>query len=89
MIGAVTVELTGITGPASFARVGDALAALWAAMRVLALDESTHRAYEYFLTRPDAVERATEFLERDGGLTLTFEVAGRVHLLRMHPTAGG
>lgn len=36
-VGPVVVELTGITGPAEFSQLSDALIALWESMRVLSL----------------------------------------------------
>jgi hypothetical protein len=77
------VELTGLTSPATFLRLPDALAALWRAMRVLPLTAFQADCYRYFLTRPDAAERVREFLERDGHLTLTFSLLDGSHTLRM------
>ena len=82
-LGPVVVELTGITGPAEFTRLPDALAALWESMKVLPLCEEQYLAYELFLTRPDAVERAAEFLQYDGRLELSFGLADGPHLLRV------
>ncbi len=83
---AVTMELTGLTRPATFLRLPDALAEAWRAMRVLPLAAFQADCFRYFLTRPDAAEHVREFLERDGHLTLTFSLQGRSHALRMRPT---
>ncbi|MFI9273814.1 hypothetical protein ACIGXM_24345 [Kitasatospora sp. NPDC052896] len=85
VFGPVVVELTGVTQPATFDRVSDALAALWASMRALPLDRTTYLAYEHFLTRPDAEERAIEFAAQPGGLVLSFGLGDGTHLLKLRP----
>ncbi|WP_457031759.1 hypothetical protein [Kitasatospora sp. P5_F3] len=81
----VTVSIEGVTEPATFKHLPDALAALWESLRALPLGAVQADAYRYFLTRPDAVERVTEFLTRDGRLDLTFALAGRCHLVSVAP----
>ncbi|GAA3024864.1 hypothetical protein GCM10020229_75470 [Kitasatospora albolonga] len=75
-----TVEIEDVTAPAVFARLPDALAALWEALRVLPLGWTQYEAYRYFLG-PGAVDRVTESLERDGELRLSFAMGGRSHLV--------
>ncbi|GAA1186382.1 hypothetical protein F4556_003312 [Kitasatospora gansuensis] len=84
---AVTVSIEGITEPATFKHLPDALAALWESLRVLPLGAVQADAYQYFLTRPDAVERVTEFLTRDGRLDLSFALVGWSHLVTIQPAA--
>ncbi|MER5641205.1 hypothetical protein ABT095_30180 [Kitasatospora sp. NPDC002227] len=78
----VTVCIEGITAPASFAHLADALAALWEALRVLPLGWNQYEAYRYFFG-PGAVERVEAFLERDGELTLSFAMAGETYAVRL------
>ena len=87
--GAVTVEIVGVTEPATFTRLPDALVALWSSMRPLPLGAVQHDAYEYFLTRPDAAECVAEFLERDGELQLSFAMGGTSHAVRVRPAEAG
>ncbi|MGK4582695.1 hypothetical protein [Kitasatospora sp. HPMI-4] len=81
----VVVEIEGITGPATFTRLPDALAALWESLRLLPLGALQADAFRYFLTRPDAAERTLEFLRRDGGLNLAFTLDGQPHTVRLRP----
>ncbi|WP_327066326.1 hypothetical protein [Kitasatospora sp. NBC_01302] len=83
----VIVELTGITAPATFPRVPEALAALWRSMRVLPLSDLQHDWFGYYLTRPEAAAQVTRTLQRDGDLTLAFSLTDsrRQHLLRVRP----
>lgn len=81
----VTVELTEITGPVRYDRLSDALVEVWQLMRVLPLDATQYKAYELFLTRPDAVERAAEFLYQNGRLELSFGLPDGPHVLRILP----
>jgi hypothetical protein len=83
--GPVTVELTGITQPATFARIPDALSALWESMRALPLGQVQFLAYELYLTRPDAEQHVAERLTRQGELVLTFWLGDALHLLRINP----
>jgi hypothetical protein len=78
----VTVSIEGITEPATFTHLPDALAALWDALRVLPLGWTQYEAYRYFFG-PGAVERVTTFLDRDGELTLSFAMGGRTHLVSL------
>ncbi|GAA2149261.1 hypothetical protein GCM10009760_42160 [Kitasatospora kazusensis] len=80
----ITVSIEGITAPATFQRLPDALAALWEALRVLPLGWTQYEAYRYFFG-PGAVQRVEGFLERDGELTLSFALAGRSHAVRVVP----
>ncbi|GAA2751085.1 hypothetical protein [Kitasatospora cinereorecta] len=82
---AVTVEIEGVSALATFSRLPDALGAVWASMRALPLGALQYDAYQYFFTRPDAVERVSEFIERDGELNLSFKMEGRSHALRVRP----
>ncbi|MFC9325516.1 hypothetical protein [Kitasatospora sp. NPDC057015] len=81
----VTVEIEDVTPPATFDRLPDALAALWGSLRTLPLGATQYDAYRYFLTRPNAVERVTEHLDRDGELQLSFRMDGRLHAVRIRP----
>ncbi|WP_354642443.1 hypothetical protein [Kitasatospora camelliae] len=83
-----TVVIEGVTGPATFTRLPDALAALWEALRVLPLGWNQYEAYRYFFGE-GAVERVERFLARDGQLTLTFAMAGRTYPVRVRPAADG
>ncbi|MDH6579828.1 hypothetical protein [Kitasatospora sp. MAP5-34] len=87
--GPFTVEIEGVTDPAVFARLPDALAALWTTLRALPLGAVQADAYEYFLTRPNAAQRVAEFFERDGQLTLSFAMGGRSHAVWVSPAAPG
>ncbi|MGE7434087.1 hypothetical protein [Kitasatospora sp. NPDC001175] len=81
----VVVEIEGITAPATFTRLPDALTAVWDALKLLPLGTLQADAFRYFLTRPDAAERTTEFLRRDGRLDLSFTLHGRTHAVRLRP----
>jgi len=81
--GPFTVSIEDVTEPATFKRLDDALVALWEALRALPLGWTQYDAYRYFLTRWDAVACVTDFLERDGYLSLTFTMAGRSHYVRV------
>ncbi|GAA2774260.1 MULTISPECIES: hypothetical protein [Kitasatospora] len=83
--GPVVVEIEGITAPARFDRLSDAAAAIWHSVRALPLGNTQYEAYRYFFTRPDAVERCREFIDRDTGLTLSFRMNGRSHRVRIQP----
>ncbi|MCX5212580.1 hypothetical protein OG689_25390 [Kitasatospora sp. NBC_00240] len=84
----VTVEIEDVTPPAAFEHLADALAALWGSLRTLPLGATQHDAYQYFLTRPNAVQRVTEHLDRDGELVLSFRMEGRLHGVSIRPTKG-
>lgn len=85
---AVMVELTGITRPAAFSRLPEALAALWNSMRVLPLETFDSDCFREHLTGPDAAERARELLDRDGEFALAFTLAGGSrHVLRLRRCA--
>ncbi|GAA2147307.1 hypothetical protein GCM10009760_38050 [Kitasatospora kazusensis] len=84
-IGAVVVEIDGVTAPARFDELPDALAALWESLRALPLGAVQADAFHYFLTRPDAAEHVTEFVRRDGALLLSFAMGGRSHAVRLRP----
>ncbi|MCX4749954.1 hypothetical protein OG455_31305 [Kitasatospora sp. NBC_01287] len=77
----VVVEIEGITPPAQFARLGDALAALWESMRLLPLGEPQADWFGYYLTRPDAARRVAEMLERDQQVELSFGLPDGPHVL--------
>ncbi|MGE7439429.1 MULTISPECIES: hypothetical protein [Kitasatospora] len=79
----VVVEIEGIAAPAAFTHLPDALAAVWDALKPLPLGTLQADAFRYFLTRPDAAERATEFLRRDGRLDLSFTLHGQPHTVRL------
>lgn len=84
---AVTVEIEGVTAPATFSHLPAALAALWESIRALPLGVVQHDAYQYFLTRPDAAEHVNQFIERDGELNLSFAMDGHSHAVRVRPVA--
>ncbi|MFD9125590.1 hypothetical protein [Kitasatospora sp. NPDC059571] len=86
--GPVVVEIEDVTAEAVFARLPDALAAVWQALRALPLGAVQADAFEYFLTRPDAVRAVARFLRRDGELSLTFTLEGRPHAVRIRPADG-
>ncbi|GAB2729868.1 hypothetical protein [Kitasatospora kifunensis] len=79
--GPVTVELTGITPPATFGRVSDALAALWESMQALPLGEYQFEAYRLYLTGERAEEHVVERLRRQGESVVSFGLADGPHLL--------
>ncbi|WP_457030913.1 hypothetical protein [Kitasatospora sp. P5_F3] len=80
--GGYTVSIEDIAPPATFQHLPDALAALWQALRVLPLGWTQYEAYRFFLGA-GAVERVTEFLDRDGELTLSFAIGGRSHAIQL------
>ncbi|MFD7984182.1 hypothetical protein ACFRKE_13085 [Kitasatospora indigofera] len=80
-----TVEIEDVTPPATFEHLADALAALWSSLRTLPLGATQYDAYQYFLTRPNAVQRVTEHIDRDGELVLSFRMEGRLHAVRVSP----
>lgn len=86
----VIVEIEDVTAPVVFGRLPDALAATWEALRVLPLGAVQADAFHYFLTRPDAATDIINVLRREGELSLTFRMGGRLHSVRVHPaeTAG-
>ncbi|MFD7982083.1 hypothetical protein ACFV4M_01715 [Kitasatospora indigofera] len=83
--GAVVVEIEDVTTPARFQHLPDALAALWRSLRELPLGADQSDAFEYFLTRREAAARVREFLVRDGSLTLTLRMDGRLHSVLIRP----
>lgn len=83
--GPVIAEIEGVTAPARFRHLPDALAALWRSLRELPLSELQADAFEYFLTRPNAAEHVRGFLDRDGRLDLTFRLDGRPHSVTVYP----
>jgi hypothetical protein len=82
--GPVTVEIEDIAAPATFSHLPDAIAALWQALRVLPLGWNQYEAYRHFLGT-GAAERIEESIERDGELSLTFRMAGRLHSVWVRP----
>ncbi|MFG2821714.1 hypothetical protein ACGFX4_20065 [Kitasatospora sp. NPDC048365] len=78
------VEIEGITEPATFSRLPEALSALWAALRVLPLGWTQYEAYRYFFGEGSA-ERVKTFLDRDGQLSLSFQLEGRAHAVHVRP----
>ncbi|MCX5210715.1 hypothetical protein OG689_15705 [Kitasatospora sp. NBC_00240] len=86
--GAVIVEIEDVTAPARFQHLPDALAALWRSLRELPLGADQSDAFEYFLTRREAAARVHEFLVRDGSLTLTLRMDGRLHSVLIRPAGG-
>ncbi|WP_441250547.1 hypothetical protein [Kitasatospora sp. McL0602] len=82
--GPVTVEIEGVTGPATFPDLAAAVGALWQSLRVLPLGSEQFEAYKVLLGGPDAVERVSEFLERSGRLDPTFTMSGRTHSVHVH-----
>ncbi|WP_145910613.1 hypothetical protein [Kitasatospora viridis] len=81
----VVVELTGVTFPAAFPCLPEALAALWRAMQVLPLGDLQHDWFGYYLTRENAADHVARALARDGDLALSFVLPGssQQHLLRV------
>ncbi|GAA2275209.1 MULTISPECIES: hypothetical protein [Kitasatospora] len=77
----IVVEIEDITAPATFSRLSDALAALWASLRELPLGWQQHEAYRYFLGE-GAEQRVEDHLAR-GEMVLSFAMAGRSHLVRV------
>ncbi|GAB2699150.1 hypothetical protein [Kitasatospora kifunensis] len=84
---AVVVEIVGITPPTRFARLSDALPALWHSMSRLPLGEQQADWFGYYLTRPDAVERVREKLERSSSVELSFQLSDGPHLMRVQLAA--
>ncbi|MDH6122727.1 hypothetical protein [Kitasatospora sp. GAS204B] len=85
--GPVTVELTGITEPATFARVPDALAAAWESVKVLPLSRFERIWLECMLMSPDTELLTVEGFKRDGAWALLFRFAGSLHQVRLRPAA--
>lgn len=83
----VVVEIQGITAPATFRRLPDAVMAVWESLRALPLGSTQYEAYKFFMTRPDAVERINEFLDRDGQLDLSFSLDNCSHAVRFRRVA--
>jgi hypothetical protein len=81
----VTVEISGVTGPATFSNLRAAVDALWQSLRVLPLGWNQYQAYRLMFEGPDAVERVADFLARDGSLQLTFVMAGEIHSVSVRP----
>lgn len=82
----ITVEIEDITAPATFTDLAAAVAAVWDSLRALPLGHCQYEAYEYFFGE-GAVERVREFLERDGQLALSFDMAGRPHAVWVRPVS--
>ncbi|MFJ9950323.1 ATP-binding protein [Kitasatospora sp. NPDC091207] len=83
--GAVVVEIEGITVPATFGRLPDALTAVWDSLRVLPLGAVQYDAFGHVLSGPEAVGRAARMIRREGGLILSFAMNGRAHLVSVRP----
>jgi hypothetical protein len=83
--GPVVVELTGVTPPARFTRLADALAATWESMKLLPLSNAYYCAFELMLVRPRVVERMSERLAEEGTVTITFMLPDGAHLFRIRP----
>lgn len=85
----VVVEIEGVTSPARFGRLEDAIPAVWASLKPLPLDYETFAAYE-LLFGPNADPQCIrDFIDRDGQLTLTFAMAGQTRIVRIRPADGG
>ncbi|TWF96660.1 hypothetical protein [Kitasatospora viridis] len=84
--GPVVVELTGITCPARFPQLADALAATWESMRLLPLDPAHCCAFELILARPRSEQYMRERLAREPEVALTFTLPDGPHLLRLYPS---
>ncbi len=78
-----TVSVEGVIKPATFTGLGTALKALWLALDALRLSKSQAEAFRHYLTGPEAEMHVLETLERDGAIALTFEMAGRSHLVEI------
>ncbi|WP_457028579.1 hypothetical protein [Kitasatospora sp. P5_F3] len=78
-----TVSIEDVTHPARFSRLADALIALWGSLRELPLGATQADAYQVYLTGPEAEQRVAEQLESCGAIALTFEMAGRSHLVEI------
>lgn len=83
--GAVVVEIEGITAPATFGRLNDALGAVWDLLRMLPLGAVQYDAFGHVLSGPGAVDRAARVMGRDGGLALSVALNGRAHLVSVRP----
>lgn len=83
--GAVTVEIQGVTAPATFPNLLAAVDAVWESLRALPLGSDQYEAYKLLLGGPDAVERVARLMERDGRFEVAFTMAGRSHLVRVGP----
>ncbi|MEV6979038.1 ATP-binding protein [Kitasatospora sp. NPDC093806] len=81
----VVVEIEGITCPATFGRLPDALAAVWDSLRVLPLGAVQYDAFGHVLSGPGAVDRAARVIRREGGLSLSIAMNGRAHLVSVRP----
>ncbi|MFE3041062.1 hypothetical protein [Kitasatospora indigofera] len=84
--GPVVVEIEDICGPATFARLPEALSALWDSLRLLPLGAVQADAFSHFLTHADVLDLVTESIRRDGRLSLTFRLNGRLHSVRVSPS---
>ncbi|MFF1903494.1 ATP-binding protein [Kitasatospora sp. NPDC058218] len=82
---AVVVEIEGVTVPATFGRLPDAIAAVWDSLRVLPLGAVQYDAFGHVLSGPGAAERAARVIRREGGLTMSFAMDGRAHLVSVRP----
>ncbi|MER8187474.1 hypothetical protein [Kitasatospora sp. NPDC094015] len=81
---AVTVVIEGITLPATFNRLPDAMAALWEALRMLPLGWAQYEACQGYFG-PEAVPRVAQALAREGRLEVTFRLAGRPYTVTVRP----
>ncbi|WP_280727828.1 hypothetical protein [Kitasatospora sp. MAA4] len=78
-------EISGITDPATFERLPDALAALWESMRHLPLDAFSADCFHYYLTRPDAAKYVTQSLVSNGKVELTCALPDGLHTVSVRP----
>ncbi|GAA2137357.1 hypothetical protein GCM10009760_17760 [Kitasatospora kazusensis] len=83
--GPYTVTIEGVTEPATFKQLCDALAALWKSIRVLPLGWDQASAYERFLVGADAPANVVRLLEERSPrpLEVTFTMDGRTHVVRV------
>ncbi|MFI9272920.1 hypothetical protein ACIGXM_19665 [Kitasatospora sp. NPDC052896] len=84
-VGPVMVELTGITAPATFARLADALAASWQSVQALPLGSLERNWLREMLTGPGAQHCAQETLRQGQHMELVFTLAGVPHTVKVQP----
>ncbi|WP_344469703.1 hypothetical protein [Kitasatospora kazusensis] len=82
----MTVQIEGITPPATFTRLSSALDALWKSLRALPLGFDQYHAARHVLG-PGEEHQVEQALAQDGEVTHRITMSGRSHVVSVRTTA--